>query len=283
MSVMSRGRQGRAQRPPEGFVAANRRVAARVERLLPQARVNPSVLYSELVRARMARLGPGAVVLDVGGGRRCAFAGVVPAGVRLVAVDSSERELALNADVCEKVVADVCDRVPFPDASVDLVVSKHVMEHLPDTVSFVRESARVLKPGGWCVHFFPCRWAVFAVVNRLLPAGLARRVLAAVVPESAERERFRPVYDRCRAGAIRRVLEQAGFEGVRVRPGFYGSHYLGFFLPVYLAGACWELAATSLGALDLCAYLVVEARRVDRRVRGARIEPRIWTGSPSAT
>jgi len=243
------------------FAAANRRVSARIERLLPQARVNPSTLYSQVVAERLRRLDPGAVVLDVGGGRRSAVAGLVPAGVRLVAVDSSESELALNAEVEEKVVADVCRHVPFADRSIDMVVSKHVLEHLPDTGAFVGESARVLRPGGAFVHFFPCRYAGFAVANRLVPRGLAGRLLAAACPETAGSERFRAVYDRCFPGAFRRLLAEAGFRLDLLHASFYGSHYLGFFVPLYLAGASLEMAARGLGLGDLCAYLVAAGRR----------------------
>lgn len=43
---------------------------------------------------------------------------------------------------------------PLPDASVDLVMSITVLQHIPDiavTEGYIRETARVLKPGGFAV------------------------------------------------------------------------------------------------------------------------------------
>lgn len=39
-------------------------------------------------------------------------------------------------------------RVPLPDGSADLVASTHVVEHVPDDAGYVREMARLARPGG---------------------------------------------------------------------------------------------------------------------------------------
>ncbi len=48
-------------------------------------------------------------------------------------------------------------RIPFADESFDVLVSNQVIEHVPDLDLVVRETARVLKPGGICIHLFPDR------------------------------------------------------------------------------------------------------------------------------
>lgn len=39
-------------------------------------------------------------------------------------------------------------RVPLPDGTMDIVASTHVVEHVPDDAGYVRELARMARPGG---------------------------------------------------------------------------------------------------------------------------------------
>jgi SAM-dependent methyltransferase len=58
------------------------------------------------------------------------------------------------------VFADITKAIPFSDASVDVVVSFQVMEHLPEPALFIAECRRVLKPGGQLLITVPFMWHV---------------------------------------------------------------------------------------------------------------------------
>jgi len=47
------------------------------------------------------------------------------------------------------------DKIPFPDNYFDFVYSKSVLEHVRNTDNFVKESLRVLKPGGIFIGLTP--------------------------------------------------------------------------------------------------------------------------------
>jgi SAM-dependent methyltransferase len=59
--------------------------------------------------------------------------------------------------------------VPLDDATVDLVLSVEVLEHVGDVGRAIREIGRVLAPGGRAVLTTPCanRWSLEWVINRL--------------------------------------------------------------------------------------------------------------------
>jgi SAM-dependent methyltransferase len=106
----------------------------------------------------IARIGEGAVVLDIGCGAGTdlllAARQIGPRG-RAIGVDMTpamrERALA-GANAAGLPNVEVRDgdatHLPVGDATVDVVISNGVLNLVPDKVTAVREIARVLKPGG---------------------------------------------------------------------------------------------------------------------------------------
>jgi SAM-dependent methyltransferase len=97
---------------------------------------------------------PGASLLDLGcgdGGWTMKVAASVGAQ-RVLGVEFIDEfaQAARRAGV-EVVAGDLGNPLPIEDGSVDVVHSNQVIEHLPKTDSFMREIARVLKPGGYAV------------------------------------------------------------------------------------------------------------------------------------
>jgi methionine biosynthesis protein MetW len=97
---------------------------------------------------------PGATLVDLGCGdgaftervaRRVGPATAI--GVELDPADAAKA----RARGIEVIEADVTQPLPFDDASVDVVHSNQVIEHLADTDQFLREIRRVLRPGGYAV------------------------------------------------------------------------------------------------------------------------------------
>ena len=62
-------------------------------------------------------------------------------------------------------------RIPFPDASFDIVFSSNVLEHVPDLVQMHAEVRRVLKPDGYAVHVIPTHaWRFWTTLSQI-PTG----------------------------------------------------------------------------------------------------------------
>lgn len=244
-----------------GFLDANRRVSAAIERRLPHAEALWPV-YDRTV-ADIVERRDGQLVVDVGAGLECSFARLLANRDRttIVGVDVASEALERNRDLDRFVVADASSGLPFPQDSVDVIVSRTTLEHLPDVASFFANCRRVLKPGGSMAHVFSCRYAPFAVLNRALPERFSGALLARLKPECAGECGYHAFYDRCYHSAIRDSVVGSGFELVELRSSFYQSWYVDFFVPLYLASAAYELSARAAGLDDLAAYLLVVARR----------------------
>jgi SAM-dependent methyltransferase len=105
--------------------------------------------------AALVAAGHGARVLDLGcGAGHVSFAAAPRAG-EIVAYDLSAEMLGVVAQAAaERGLANIAtrqgavERLPFPDASFDAVLTRYSAHHWRDVEAALREVARVLKPGG---------------------------------------------------------------------------------------------------------------------------------------
>lgn len=160
-------------------------------------------------------LGVRARVLDAGCGRRTRLAHYKERIVHLVGIDLDESAGQSNSALDSFVRADLCARLPFEDASFDLVYSNFAIEHLPVPLAAFRELRRVLRPGGNLVlltsnHANPYVWAA-----GLLPQSL-RIAVKRAGPAAAERDIFPALYRANTPGRLAALLTEAGFRPVSV-------------------------------------------------------------------
>lgn len=95
--------------------------------------------------------------LDVGAGRGIATYALAKEGLQVTALEpdpsglvgaAAIRELAHETALPIAVVEEFSERLPFADASFDLVFARAVLHHTRDLEAACREFFRVLKPGG---------------------------------------------------------------------------------------------------------------------------------------
>lgn len=246
------------------FFAANERLARKIEPHLPQARSNAPSLYVETVGQYLETRGRGGerIVLDIGGGKKCHFVAHKKSGIKIVAVDISAEQLKQNRDADEKVVADVTSSLPFESGEVDVIASRFVLEHLKDLDGFVRESVRILKPGGFSIHLFPSKFAPYALLNQALPENVAQAILYYVRPGTRGGCGFPAYYHKCYHSAVERLFRENGLEVVETHHFYHQSQYFRFFLPLFLASALYDMVLLAVGAKNLCPYTLMVTRKV---------------------
>jgi|GEM_PF-673352 SAM-dependent methyltransferase len=248
------------------FFAFNRRLSFALEERLPAGfRHHLHTLYKYQVADLLNRR-PHQIVIDVGGGKECPFLPFVddPGGHVLVALDIAEGELRQNTRVDLRVVADATlSGLPLRDGSADLVVSRSLAEHLRDTRAYFANCARALRPGGTMVHAFPCRFAPFALVNRVLPTPLVRRLIAYLLPEWAAEGNYGFVayYDQCYYSAIKDLLRANGLTNDRFVFTYYQSMYFTPFFPLFCVMVSYDLLLWALGIRNLASGMLVIAER----------------------
>jgi ubiquinone/menaquinone biosynthesis C-methylase UbiE len=99
----------------------------------------------------------GAEALDVATGAGHTAFRLAQAGLRVTASDLTPamlqrvREGAAERGLSIETRQHSAEALPYPDATFDLVTCRVAPHHFSSPADFVRESARVLKPGGWFI------------------------------------------------------------------------------------------------------------------------------------
>ncbi|WP_299729228.1 class I SAM-dependent methyltransferase [uncultured Tateyamaria sp.] len=114
-------------------------------------------LIASGVAAALEEVGPQSEVLDCGigsGALSIALNSIIADTPNIHGIDLSSKMLARAASEMQLTglmpdlrQADILS-MPFADASFDVVMAAHVIEHLPDPQLALKEMVRVLKPGG---------------------------------------------------------------------------------------------------------------------------------------
>ena len=116
--------------------------------------------------------------------------------------------------------------IPLAPASVDLVMSRSVMEHVIDPQAVYREIFRVLKPGGCFIFLTANLWDYASLIAKLVPNRLHPAIVARTEGR-AEEDVFPVAY---RTNTRRSVVKWAHQAGFRVQSFQYLGQYPSYFM-----------------------------------------------------
>lgn len=229
------------------------------ERLLAKYYADTPHPYRLFERAVEQRISPEAVLLDAGSGRTVpVLRKFMGRAKRLIGI-----ELVDFTDVPPGIETHNTDlaHLPLPDASVDVIMSRSVFEHLSDPQSVYLEFARVLRPGGVVIFLTANMWDYGTLVARLVPNRFHARIVSKVEGR-AEEDTFPTEYRTNTRGDVQRLAQRAGltidsFDYLSQYP-----NYLMFNGALFFVGTCFEKLISRFNALRLLrGWILVTLRK----------------------
>lgn len=201
------------------------------------------------------------VCLDYGAGRgnvsQMNFRGIA----KHIAGIDPEPAVHRNPYLDEAAVLDLSTcKIPFNDATFDVVFADNVMEHVDEPNVVLKEINRVLKPGGRFLAKTPNKWHYMPIIARATPTWFHR---------AYNRMRGRAALDtfptryRCNTErTVRRLAQANGFSVDKVDLIEGRPEYLRMFAATYLLGWLWERTVNSTSLLKpVRCVLVFELQR----------------------
>ena len=205
--------------------------------------IHPFSVFGRTVRETLPA---GATLLDAGCGRGApVLSGFRGIAERLIGVDLVD--FTVSSPDLELYKADI-SCVPLPDSSVDLVMSRSVMEHVKQPLAAFREMHRLLKPGGHFIFLTANLWDYVSIAAGLIPNRFHPWIVSHIAGRRIEN--VFPTQYRCNtSSAIRRCARLSGF---RVGKLQYLSQYPAYFMFngfLFLLGTGYEKFINRYSAL----------------------------------
>jgi SAM-dependent methyltransferase len=202
------------------------------------------------------------VLLDAGCGRTAPVLAKFSAKAgRLIGVDLVDfaRDLA-GMELLKHDLADI----PLPSESVDVIMSRAVMEHVTEPAPVFREIHRILRPGGHFVFLTANLWDYASIIAKLIP----NRYHAYIVSKTegrAEHDVFPVAYRTNTRGAIMKWARESGLDLLSFRYlGQYPSYFMfnGFFF--LLATGYQKVIGNATWLNFLQGWILVTLRKPER-------------------
>jgi 2-polyprenyl-6-hydroxyphenyl methylase/3-demethylubiquinone-9 3-methyltransferase len=203
------------------------------------------------------------IVYDIGCGKKPAISieAKKKLNAKVIGIDLSTNELlqAPSGSIDSCIEADICNYHGNEDG--DLLLCQALLEHVPDTEAAFKSMSSLLHKDGIALIFVPCRNAIFARLNIILPQRIKQFLLYSIFPNSRRNQGFSSYYNRCTPRDFKLLASQYGFEFEEIRI-YHRSYYFSFFFPLHFIWRLYLLIFEKINSEQSAESFSLKLRRI---------------------
>ncbi len=205
-------------------------------------------------------------IVEVGAGANPSLSKEQVGERKYILIDVSQSELNKSeGDYFNTMCIDVSKGVP--EIKADLVISRMLLEHIPNPKEFHRGVHKLLKNKGKAIHFYATLYSPASIINLFLPESISKPLLYKIQNRKWEKEGKFPAFYRWTLGPTKKQinrLENCGFKFLEFN-GYIGQ---GYFYGISILGVIeklWNKLIWKIRSPYLCsnAIMILQKKTVN--------------------
>lgn len=143
----------------------------------------------------------------------------------------------------------------------DLIISKALLEHVPDVGLAMQNIYNALDNDGYTVHFVPSKNHPYSLILRIVGHRWQGRMISWFRPWAQNITGYHAYFDHCSPGEMSVLLAGRKFRHVSVIPFYRANDYFRSFAPLFLMVTLFENLCKKFMLSTFCSGFIVVARK----------------------
>ena len=126
------------------------------------------------------------------------------------------------------------------DQKFNLIISKTLLEHVPNNNKSLRVIYDALYNDGVTIHYVPCKFHFYSIILRLIGNKWQKFLIHYIRPEAETVTGYPVFFHKCSAKQIKKLCSDIGFKDITIKPYYRATDYFSFFVPFFIIIAVLE-------------------------------------------
>lgn len=245
------------------FIKVNQKICKKFDEIfLPKSFVVDGL--KDFQQVASSYLSKNQTVIDIGGGK-IPFVNAElkdSLNLKVIGLDISEDELNLApSGIYDKKIVSSIENFKPKTTLANFTICEAVLEHVKDNKKAIKAISSSTKRNGYVMLFIPCKNAIFARLNMILPEKIKKSILYSIFPESRHGQGFPAYYKNCSPSEIKKICEENDLIVESIKTYHYVTYFT-FLFPLHITWRILQIFSILFMRKNACEAFTIVAKKV---------------------